>query len=140
MKRVAFLIFLFFVQCGPAFLPEPTKEKVTRKDLAGSWEYFADYRKTRIVLDLKANGTFTQTIERSSDSKPQIQKGRWDINGSDLKIKVLKPNRENPFDPWVLDWAHWWIVESTREGFNFAISGAADDSDPDNCFEFERIR
>jgi hypothetical protein len=140
VKPFPFFLFLFLFQCGPAFLPEPTKEKATREDLAGSWEYSADYGKTRIVLELKTNGTFIQTIERSSDSKPQVQKGRWDLKESELRIKVLKPNRENPSDPWILDWAHWWIIESTQEGSNFAISGAADDSDPDNCFEFERIR
>ncbi|PJZ53713.1 hypothetical protein [Leptospira adleri] len=140
MKLISVLLCLLLAECGPAFLPEPTNEKVTRKDLVGSWEYFADYQKTRIVLDLKANGTFIQTIERPSDPKPQIQRGRWDLKDSELRIKLLKINPENRSGPWILDWAHWWIVESTKGGSNFAISGAADDSDPDNCFEFDRIQ
>ncbi|MBM9500078.1 hypothetical protein JWG44_07425 [Leptospira sp. 201903071] len=140
MKLIFLFLCSFFLQCGPAFLPEPTNEKVTRKDLAGSWEYFADYQKTRVVLDLNVNGTFIQTIERSQNSKPQIQRGLWKIEGSDLKIKILKPDPENLSAPWILDWAHWWIINSNQRGQKFSILGAADDSDPDNCFEFTRIR
>ncbi len=134
------LIFVLFYQCGPAFLPEPTKEKVTRGDLVGSWEYFADYQKTKIVLDLKLDGTFVQTIERSGNPKLQFQKGKWKINGSDLIIKVLKPVHDGSDEPWFLDWARWWIMDSRQKGLKFGIIGAADDRDPDNCFEFKKIR
>lgn len=136
--KVILVLILFLSQCGPAFLPEPTKRKVSRKDLVGSWEYFADYRKTRIVLDLKIDGTFSQTIERSENSKPQIHKGNWKIQGSDILIRVLKPVHNGSEESWNLDWVHWWIMDT--EHSKFAIVGAADDSDPDNCFEFTRIR
>lgn len=90
-------------------------------------------------MDLKLDGTFVQTIERSGNPKLQFQKGKWKINGSDLIIKVLKPVHDGSDEPWFLDWARWWIMDSRQKGLKFGIIGAADDRDPDNCFEFKKI-
>ncbi len=125
---------------GPAALPGPTKKAVKASDITGVWQYTADYEKTTITLELKADGTFIQTVKYIAPSEPQMHTGTWSLEGSSPKLRVLKPVFGKPNDPWVLADANWWIVDSYQEGVKFALFGAADDYDPDNCFEFKKLR
>jgi hypothetical protein len=135
------MILLFVVGCGPAFLPEPTKNAVATKDIAGVWKYFADYEKTRILLELKTDGSFVQTIHHSGKTKPQAHKGNWNLQGNRPKLMLLKPVFGNPTKPWILEEANWWIMDSVlNDNTKFSICGAADDRDPDSCFEMKKIR
>jgi hypothetical protein len=125
---------------GPAALPKATEEKVTPADIVGTWRYPAEFGATTITLELKPDGTFVQTVRHGS-GRVQTHQGTWVLEGSHPRLEVLKPVfGEPPGKEWVVESAHWWIVESQREGVKFAIFGAADDRDPDSCWEFEKVR
>lgn len=125
---------------GPAFLPQPTTEKVTAADIVGTRRYPAEFETTTITLELKPDGTFVQTVRHGS-GLVQTHKGGWTLDGSRPQLEVLKPAFDGPRDKeWVVEGARWWVVESHREGVKFAIFGAADDRDPDSCWEFEKVR
>jgi hypothetical protein len=124
---------------GPAALPKATEEKVTPTDLVGTWKYPADFGATTITLELKPDGTFVQTVRHGS-GRVQTHEGGWTLDGSRPQLNVLKPVFGEPGKEWVVEGAHWWVVESHREGVKFAIFGAADDRDPDSCWEFEKVR
>ena len=125
---------------GPSALPGPTEKNVTKADVVGVWKYDADFKKTNITLELKADGTFVQTIQRPDNTEPQVHTGAWDLDGTTPVLKVLKPVFGDDRKPWVLEDACWWIVDSYQDGLEFAICGAADDRDPDSCSEMEKLR
>ena len=138
-----FIIALFLSGCGvigPSALPGPTGKNVRQADIVGVWKYPADYRKTAITLELKADGTCVHTIKRSEQSEPQVHTGVWGLEGATPTLKVLKPVFGDYSKPWVLEDARWWIIDSYQEGVDFAICGAADDRDPDSCFEMKKLR
>jgi len=126
--------------CGFAALPGPTQKEVTKSDLVGVWQYPADYEETTVTLDLRADDSFTQTIQRSGKAKPQIHTGSWKLEDNSPKLKVLKPVFGYPRRPWVLEDVNWWMVSSYQKGIDVAICGAADDRDPDSCFEMRKLR
>jgi hypothetical protein len=142
-RTLAALLFLTLFGCcciGPAALPGPTRREVQMSDIAGEWRYYADYGQTTITLALMEDETFVQTIERSGEEPVQVHTGEWGLDGAWLKLSVLKPIPGNPSAPWIEEEANWWVVDSYQDGIDFAVFGAADDRDPDNCNEFERIR
>jgi hypothetical protein len=125
---------------GPAFLPQPTEQKVTPDDVAGTWTYPADSGSTTITLELRPNGTFVQTVRHGS-GRTQTHEGTWGLEAARPRLRVLKPAFGPPSgQEWVIEDARWWVVESRREGLKFAVFGAADDRDPDACNEFEKVR
>ena len=134
------VVALFVGGCGFAALPGPTQKKVTKADLVSVWQYPADYEKTTVTLELKGDGTFIQAIKRTNQAELQVHTGTWDLEGTSPKLTVLKPVFGDPGKPWVLEEAHWWIVDSYRKGVKFAIFGAADDRDPDACNEMKKLR
>lgn len=123
---------------GPAFLPKATTEKITPADIVGTWRYPADFGATTITIELKPDGTFAQSVRHAS-GRIQTHEGTWTLDESHPQLKVLKPVFGENNKEWVVENAHWWVVESHREGVRFAIFGAADDRDPDSCQEFERV-
>src|SRR5512138_3029023 len=84
---------------GPAALPGPTEKVVKASDIAGVWQYTADYERTMITLELRADGTFVQTVEHPAPMGPQVQSGRWSLEGSIPKLRVLEPVFGKPNDP-----------------------------------------
>ncbi len=144
MSRIAVvLIFLTLIgnSCiGFAALPGPTQQDIQISDIAGMWRYYADFGETEIILDLKEDGTFIQTIEQDGKDTSQVHTGQWSLEGAWLKISVLKPRLDNSSASWIEEEANWWVIESYKGGTEFAVFGAAEDSDPDNCYEFERIQ
>ena len=96
---------------------------------------------TTVTLDLKADGTFVQTIQRSGQANPQVHKGAWALEGARPKLSVLKPVFGQDDKPWVIEEVNWWVMDSTmNEDTEFSICGAADDRDPDSCFEMKKLR
>ena len=142
MKAIfSLLVFTLLIGgCGHAALPGATQKNVTKADIVGVWQYPAEYEKTTVTLDLKADGAFVQTIKRSGQTKAQVHSGIWDLEGTTPKLTVLKPVFGDASKPWVLEEANWWIIDSYRDGVTFAIFGAADDRDPDSCWEFKKLR
>ena len=123
---------------GPAALPQPTKENVTPADIVGTWRYGADYGKTAVTLEIKADGTFNQTVNRSN-GKTHLHSGTWTLDGPYPKLKVLYPVWAEPTKDWHLEDANWRIVASHQQGVKFAIFGAAE-PDPDSFEEFNKVR
>jgi len=132
---------------GFSALPAATTKNVTPSDLAGLWQYEIYPRHDRgvptndgvVTIELREDGTFEQTVRRKGDSKPLTHTGKWALTAPPvrLRLKVLKP----PFTAeWTVEEAHWWVVDSTQKGGDFAVFGGAHDSDPDQCNEFRRLR
>ena len=144
MKHPLFHILLpvgiMILACGPMALPGPTSKSVSTMDLVGIWRYYADFDATEIDLELRSDGTFTQTIRRGAGAPLQIHTGSWGLDGPHPKLTVLKPVFGDPSKPWILEEVNWWVVDSRQKGANFAIFGAADDRDSDSCWEMEKIR
>ena len=137
----ALLIFLvctiLVTGCGHYALSGPTNKRVTMADLVGVWEYPADETGS-VTLTLSADGTFVQSIQHGSSDEVQIHEGNWSLEGATPVLTVLKPVFGDSGKPWILEPASWWIVDSYQDGVTFAIFGAADDRDPDSCWEFKK--
>ena len=84
---------------GPAALPKPTVESVTIADILGMWKYKANYGKTTILLDLKANGKFGQFI-RYRDRRTVIHESDWKLEETKLTLNVLDPVFGKPGEDW----------------------------------------
>ena len=142
MRRVFPLLAVALLAggCGYAALPASTKKNVTKSDIVGIWQYQADNGKTTVTLELKADGTFVQSIQRSGQASPQVHTGTWDLEGTTPRLTVLKPVFGEYEKPWILEETNWWIVDSNQRGVKFAIFGAADDRDPDSCSEMKKVR
>lgn len=142
MKKIfqIFAIAIIINGCGYSDLPEPTQKKISTEDIVGIWQYPANYGKTIISIELNIDGAFTQIIKHSGQKKLKIHKGTWELDVTSPKLTVLKPAFGDSSKPWVLEEAHWWIVDSHQKGIKFAIFGAADDRDADSCNEFKKIR
>jgi hypothetical protein len=134
-------IILFVIGCGPAFLPGPTKKTVNVVDLVGTWQYPANYGETEVTLELKENGTFIQTIRKSTGGIPRTYTGMWKLDGVRPQITLLKPVFGKYDKPWTLEKVNWWVMDSVvNDKTEFSICGAADDRDPDSCFEMKKLR
>lgn len=120
-------------------LPGPTQKNVTPADIVGVWEYPADNNTTVVTLDLKADGSFVQSIARAGDEQPQVHQGEWKLDGATPELTVLRPVFAEASQPWILEEVNWWVVDSQQGGLTFAICGSADDRDPDSYWEFEKI-
>lgn len=134
---VSLLTALLIAGCGHYALPGPTSKRVSKADIAGVWEYPASDTGS-VTLTLSTDGTFVQSIQRTASSERQIHKGSWDVKDARPVLTVLKPVFGDSSQPWILERADWWIVDSHRDGITFAIFGAADDRDPDSCWEFKK--
>jgi uncharacterized protein (TIGR03066 family) len=123
---------------GPAAVPSPTAKKVAVADFVGTWSYEAEFRKTAIRLDLKADGTFTQTVNRGNGQVLNHQ-GTWKLDGTHLRISVLAPDPREDDKNWKERDASWWIVDGLQDGVPFAIFGGAG-IDPDSWENFKKDR
>jgi hypothetical protein len=132
------MLVAFLSACIGQPLSQATQENVTHGHIVGTWRYSADFGAAIITLELIPNGTFVQTVRHRS-GRVQTHEGTWTLDGSRPRLEVLKPVFGEPGKEWVVESAHWWIVESHHEGVRFAVFGAADDSDPDSCCEFEKV-
>ncbi|WFB34380.1 hypothetical protein P3T73_09420 [Kiritimatiellota bacterium B12222] len=135
------LCILFAVSgCGPAFLPGPTSKTVFTSDIVGTWQYPADYGETTVTIEFKADHSFVQTIIPAPPAPHQIHTGTWALDHNAPQLTLLKPVFGDSTQPWILEAASWWMIDSVRNpDLSVSICGAADDRDPDSCFEMKKL-
>ncbi len=94
ITAVSMLVATWLCGCGQwGGLPEPTKKMVTAKDLVGTWTGNA-FRPMKLnqssnysfQFDLRADGTFEQTISVSGDTNLVHQTGTWNILGGHIEL------------------------------------------------------
>ena len=125
---------------GCCFLPGPTKKKVTRADVIGTWQYTADFEKTIITIEFMADATFHQIVKPAGQSKQLTQDGTWNLDGADLHLEnALTHEGFSEQNGWVPEAAGWWLIDNViSDRPAFVIFGGTC-SDPDSWQEFKRI-
>ena len=140
MKNIyIFLIALFVGGCGFAALPGPTSKTVKPKDISGTWQYTADYEKTKITLEVKADGTFSQSVVPTGATNVLTQSGVWKLDERNhiYFTSVLTHEGFENKDGWNAEEAHWWVTDGIET--KLAIFGGTH-PDPDSWQEFMKLR
>lgn len=130
------LLMLLVSGCGVAFLPQPTSKTVTPEDIAGTWQYSADFGKTTITLTLNADGSFVQTVNPTGTTDILSHSGVWKLDERNriTFTSVLAPSRESG---WNAEEVHWWVTDGIHT--RLAIFGGTH-PDPDSWQEFKKLR
>lgn len=126
MSRLLLIACLLtLTACGSYFPPSPTTRPASVSDLAGSWSYqpLAE-PSTDVLLELRRDGTFTQTATRPQGVRTST--GQWRINGSSIELDAVLTE----FDNWAAPQAEGWrIIDRGESPAGFAILGGAVDPD-----------
>jgi hypothetical protein len=129
---------------GPACNDGPTKKPVATADIVGTWEAkplqgtLPRSRWNLVTFELKDDGTFVETITYPAPAAPEVYTDKWELSGSDLRMKILRPGAKGA--PGTPDDALWDIIDSGVKGQKFGIYGSLDETDPDYFFEFKKVR
>ena len=140
MKNIhSILLALLVGGCGFAALPGPTSKTVKPTDIAGTWQYTADYGKTHITLVVNADGTFSQSVKPTGTTNILTRSGAWknDERNHCTFASVLTHEGFSDESGWVPEEAHWWITDGIKT--KLAIFGGTH-PDPDSWQEFEKLR
>lgn len=140
MKNLCTVLLAVLVGgCGFAALPQPTSKTVKPKDIAGTWQYAADYGKTKLTLDVNADGTFLQTVTPTATTNVLSHSGVWKLDERNhlTFTSVLTHEGFSDKTGWVAEEAHWWVTDGTET--KLAIFGGTH-PDPDSWQEFKKLR
>lgn len=72
-------------RCQYIDVPPPTKEPVPKSALNGTW-YYHTVRGTKASVDLRADGSFEQRLDVSSQSASTVVNGTWELSGANLLL------------------------------------------------------
>ena len=124
---------------GHVGTPGPTTQKVTAADAIGTWKYDADDGKTAITLEIRADGTFTQTVQPPGQAKPLTASGKWEPDGAHISLDGLLSNEAHSVGPgWVATDAWWYFADGYTGDPRVVIHGGTT-TDPDNIRAFEKV-
>ena len=126
--------------CGQAFLPQRTKTKVRPAQVVGTWQYTADYGKTLITIEFKADGSFRQVVKPAGQTRQLVQTGTWKLDGASIDLEdVLTHEGFKEGKGWVPETASWDIIDSISGKPALVIFGGTH-PDPDSWQEFKFIK
>lgn len=140
MKNIhAILIVVFVGGCGFAALPQPTSKAVKPKDIAGTWQYAADYGKTIITLEVNADGTFSQSVQPTGTTDVLTQTGTWSLDAQNgiTFTSVLTNAGYGENSGWVAEESFWWVIDGFET--KLTIFGGTH-PDPDSWDDFKKLR
>ncbi|HUT25720.1 MAG TPA: hypothetical protein VM492_15385 [Sumerlaeia bacterium] len=100
-------------------MPERTRRTVKPSDIVGKWRYYSRLHSRIIIIYLRPNGEFVQSIPQPNDGSMVEHKGRWRVEGSYLALDDILIGLEEG-DP-VQTNVKWWIVESMMRGVPAAL-------------------
>ena len=140
MKNIYIVLIAVLVGgCGFAALPQPTSKTVKPKDIAGTWQYTADYEKSKIILEVKADGTFSQSVTPTGTTNISTHSGIWKLDKRNhlTFTSVLTHEGYSEEPGWNTEEAHWWVTDGIET--KLAIFGGTH-PDPDSWQEFKKLR
>jgi hypothetical protein len=142
MKTILILISVMILAgCGPAFLPGPTSRIVSTNDLAGTWQYTADYGKTTITLTIGQDGTFQQTVHPTGSTNTLSQSGRWTLDQrSHISFDAMLTHEGfKSTNGWAAEEVNWWVTDGIGKQPKVVLFGGTH-PDPDSWERFEKLR